>query len=190
MIIFYLKYRDRLTTTWTPDAMVMCVVYIICAMMSLSALCYLSKKSFKNLLKISEESKRAEEKAELLVEDGVSKVQDVLVASNEMVVASNSTNDAVISGGVKVTDLTEQMTSLKETMENVLNSKQALSDENNKISDILGSLQSITDQTNLLSLMLLLKQQGLVRQGKALPLWQRRLESYQIHQKHLQRRSE
>ncbi len=138
----------------------------------------------------AEEEVKGTEKIKLLVEDGVSKVQDVLVASNEMVVASNSTNDAVISGGVKVTDLTAQMTSLKETMENVLNSKQALSDENNKISDILGSLRSITDQTNLLSLNASVEAARAGEEGKALPLWQRRLESYQIHQKHLQRRSE
>lgn len=35
MIAFYFKYTDKLAETWSPDAMAMCVVYLVSGMLRL-----------------------------------------------------------------------------------------------------------------------------------------------------------
>lgn len=77
MLIFYYRYRQYLADTWTPDAVVMCVVYIVSGMFVFGALCRLTGRQFKNLQNMNEESNCARERAEQLLSE-ISKSVDVL----------------------------------------------------------------------------------------------------------------
>ena len=69
MVIFYMKYSEKLAETWSIDAMVICVVYIISGMFVFVALCKLTEKQFNYLQKTSEEINVAREKAEKVLDD-------------------------------------------------------------------------------------------------------------------------
>ena len=67
MIYFYIQYADKLAETWTKDAMVMCVVYIISGMLVFVSLCVLTKQQFSALKKTTKEISVAREKAEQIL---------------------------------------------------------------------------------------------------------------------------
>lgn len=95
MVVFYFKYQDRLAENWTPDAMEMCVVYVVSAMFVFSALCKLTGQQFASLQKSSEESNKAREKAESLL-------------------GEIKKSGGVSEGGSKVRALNDQMQDLSE----------------------------------------------------------------------------
>lgn len=68
MIYFYMKNPDGLNNTWTPDALAMCVVYVVSGMFVFAAMCKLSKKSFQQLQNVNKDSILAKEKAETLLD--------------------------------------------------------------------------------------------------------------------------
>lgn len=94
MVYFYFQYRSFLETTWSPDAMSMCVVYIVSGMFVFVALCRLTGKQFATLRRINDESNVAKERAEeLLNEIGKSvgilgntsgKINDSITATEEI----------------------------------------------------------------------------------------------------------
>lgn len=69
MLVFYYRYRQELADTWTPDAVAMCVVYIVSGMFVFGALCKITGKQFRNLQSINEESICARERAEQLLSE-------------------------------------------------------------------------------------------------------------------------
>lgn len=73
MAVFYAKYADKLAETWTPDAMAMCIVYLVSGMLVYISLCRMTKSQFAKLQETSKASEEAKGKAEsLLGEIGVS----------------------------------------------------------------------------------------------------------------------
>lgn len=87
-----------------------------------------------------------------VVEDGVSKIQDVMKACVEMTEVSNSTNDTALHSKNSVQVLVQEMTLLNGQMKNTVEEMLKLEENNRKIVDILGTLDGLTAQTNLLSL--------------------------------------
>lgn len=67
MIIFYYKYTDKLAETWTPDAMAMCVVYIVSGMLVYISLCRMTRAQFKDMKRTQKESDKARKRAEKLL---------------------------------------------------------------------------------------------------------------------------
>lgn len=73
MVVFYFKDAALLAETWSPDAMAMCIVYIVSAMFVFWSLCRLTQKQFRTLQKMNSESEAACQRAEqLLAEIGKS----------------------------------------------------------------------------------------------------------------------
>ncbi len=100
MVIFYYQYQEKLAVSWTPDAMAMCVVYVVSAMFVFGALCRLTGQQFDSLKKSSEESNRAREKAEALLGQ-IKKSVGVLEHTSGQINESISVTEE-ISGSIKV----------------------------------------------------------------------------------------
>lgn len=77
MVVFYYRYTQQLADTWSPDAMAMCVVYIVSGMLVFWSLCRLTQKQFQSLRQINDESSAAKERAEQLLNE-ISKSVGVL----------------------------------------------------------------------------------------------------------------
>lgn len=208
MVLFYLKFSDKLAASWTPDAMAICIVYIISGLFVFISLCRLTRQQFNYLQKTSDEISTSKEKAEQLLDEigksvgtlgntsdkisesisvtekishqiavatenvakkatdevaateaikelvteSVTQIQGVTDASMVMAKASNATNERVAEGGIMVHDLNVQMDELNEKMNAITRSIKELTEENQKIVEILATLDDITSQTNLLSL--------------------------------------
>ena len=101
MIFFYFKYTDFLASTWSVDAMAMCIVYIISAMFVFCALCRLTGQQFESLKRINEESNAAREKAEQLLEE-IRKSVSILEKTSGMVNESITVTEE-ISGKIAIT---------------------------------------------------------------------------------------
>lgn len=69
MVVFYYRYTQFLVDTWSPDAMAMCVVYIVSGMLVFWSLCRLTQKQFQSLRQVNDESSAAKEKAEQLLNE-------------------------------------------------------------------------------------------------------------------------
>ncbi|MBD5555881.1 MAG: hypothetical protein HDQ95_11240 [Roseburia sp.] len=69
MVVFYYRYTQFLVDTWSPDAMAMCVVYIVSGMLVFWSLCRLTQKQFKSLRQVNDESSAAKERAEELLNE-------------------------------------------------------------------------------------------------------------------------
>ena len=67
MVVFFYRYNDELTTSWSTDAMAMCVVYIVSGMLVYISLCRLTKEQFAKLKKTHKESEKERKKAEQLL---------------------------------------------------------------------------------------------------------------------------
>jgi methyl-accepting chemotaxis protein len=67
MIYFYFKYTEKLAETWTPDAMAMCVVYIVSGMLVYISLCRMTRAQFKDMKRTQKESDKARKRAEKLL---------------------------------------------------------------------------------------------------------------------------
>lgn len=100
MVIFYYMYKDRLAESWSPDAMAMCVVYVISAMFVFGALCRLTGLQFNSLKKSSEESNQARIKAEGLLGQ-IKKSVNVLENTSGQINESISVTEE-ISGSIKI----------------------------------------------------------------------------------------
>ena len=74
IIAFYFKYSDKLAETWSTDAMVMCVVYIVSGMFVFISLCILTNNQFKALRQTTSEVNVAKEKAEHILENIINAV--------------------------------------------------------------------------------------------------------------------
>lgn len=101
MFYFYFKYTDFLASTWSVDAMAMCIVYIVSGMFVFWALCRLTGQQFNSLKKINEESNAAREKAEQLLEE-IRKSVSILEKTSSMINESISVTEE-ISGKIAVT---------------------------------------------------------------------------------------
>ncbi len=67
MIYFFSRYADKLQGSWSRDALVMSIVYIVSGMFVFSAMSHLSRKSFQNMAAMHAESNEAKVKAEGLL---------------------------------------------------------------------------------------------------------------------------
>jgi methyl-accepting chemotaxis protein len=94
MIVFFNMYHEKLQNSWSTDALVMCIIYIISGMFVFAAMSYLSKKSFQLMFNMNNESDAAKNKAEgLLTEIGKSvgilgttsgKIQESVTVTDEI----------------------------------------------------------------------------------------------------------
>lgn len=84
MIYFYWKSPESLNSTWTADAIVMSVVYVVSGMFVFIALCILSKRSFHKLQNANKDSIEAKEKAEALL-DKIGSSVTVLGATSQKI---------------------------------------------------------------------------------------------------------
>ncbi|MCR4673803.1 MAG: hypothetical protein K5675_02240 [Lachnospiraceae bacterium] len=69
MIWSYFKYSDRLAETWSVDALVMSVVYVISAMLIYISLCRMTRAQFAQLQETSRVSEEESQKANALVQE-------------------------------------------------------------------------------------------------------------------------
>ena len=65
--IFFFKYQDNLQNSWSIDAMVMCIVYLVSGMFVFSAMSFLSHKSFEKMTRVNSDRNEAKAKAEGLL---------------------------------------------------------------------------------------------------------------------------
>ena len=208
MIWAYVTYADRLAETWSKDALVMCVVYVISAMLIYISLCRMTRAQFAVLQETSKKSEEESQKANELVAEisksvgvlgetnekisdsigvtnqislqiaeatedvsrvtnteatdaneirkmvaeSVSQIEIVEKSSSDMGTVAGDASTIVDEGGQKVSELSAEMVSLKEKMDNVSETVKKLNEATNEIVNILATLDEITSQTNLLSL--------------------------------------
>ena len=208
MIWAYVTYADRLAETWSKDALVMCVVYVISAMLIYISLCRMTRAQFAVLQETSKKSEEESQKANELVAEisksvgvlgetnekisdsigvtnqislqiaeatedvsrvtnteatdaneirkmvaeSVSQIEIVEKSSSDMGTVAGDASTIVDEGGQKVSELSSEMVSLKEKMDNVSETVKKLNEATNEIVSILATLDEITSQTNLLSL--------------------------------------
>lgn len=69
MVYFYFRYSEKLAESWGPDALAMCIVYVVSGMLIYIFLCRITKQQFAYQADISEQSKEARDKAEGLLSD-------------------------------------------------------------------------------------------------------------------------
>ena len=145
MIYFYYAYQDKLATTWTPDAMAMCIVYIASAMFVLAALCRLTGKQFASLKKSGEESNAARERAEALLEQ-IKKSVGVLEHTSGQINESISVTEE-ISGGIKFAaeDVANSTVREVEATETI---KMLVEDGVDKIRSVAGASGQMTEISN------------------------------------------
>lgn len=87
-----------------------------------------------------------------ILEDSVSQMKDVTVASSSMNESSKSASTVVQDGFITVEKLSQEMSGVNNKMEHTVESMHDLSEESTKIFEILTTLDKITSKTNLLSL--------------------------------------
>lgn len=69
MIFFYFKYQSYLEKTWSVDALAMCIVYILSALLVYGGLCRMTQNQFRTLNEKMEESEMAKKQADDLLEE-------------------------------------------------------------------------------------------------------------------------
>lgn len=67
MVVFYYMYTDKLAETWSPDAMAMCVIYILSGMLVFISLSRITKAQFAEMEKMHRASEKERKKAEMLL---------------------------------------------------------------------------------------------------------------------------
>ena len=102
----------------------------------------------------------------MVVAELVDKIASIAEFSSQMNASSLNTGKTVEKGGQHVNGLNLNMKDLDSRMEEITRSIQELSQENEKILEILGTLDSITSQTNLLSLNASIEAARAGEQGK------------------------
>ncbi len=176
MIIFYFKYAERLATTWTSDAMAMCVVYIVSGVLVYVSLCRLTKTQFTQLQKTHKESEKERAKAEqLLSEIGKSvgvldtasgKLNDNITASEDI---SNQIADAaedIARRTVEEVDDIEQIKQMVadgvEQVKNVSNRSEQMADASTqtnvqvqsggeRVEELSAQMQQLTSRMDLIA---------------------------------------
>lgn len=101
MFYFYFKYTDFLVSTWSVDAMAMCIVYIVSGMFVFWSLCKLTGQQFESLKQTNMQSNAAREKAEQLLEE-IRKSVTILEKSSGVIGESISMTEE-ISGQITIT---------------------------------------------------------------------------------------
>ncbi len=208
MIWAYFTYADKLAETWSTDALVMSVVYVVSAMLIYISLCRMTRAQFAVLQETSKKSEEESQKANelvaeisksvgvlgetnekisdsigvtnqislqiaeatedvsrvtnteatdaneirMMVAESVSQIEIVEKSSSDMGTVAGDASTIVDEGGQKVSELSSEMVSLKEKMDNVSETVKKLNEATNEIVSILATLDEITSQTNLLSL--------------------------------------
>ena len=208
MIWAFFTYADKLAETWSTDALVMCVVYVVSAMLIYISLCRMTRAQFAVLQETSKKSEEESQKANelvaeisksvgvlgetnekisdsigvtnqislqiaeatedvsrvtnteatdaneirMMVAESVSQIEIVEKSSSDMGAVAGDASTIVDEGGQKVSELSSEMVSLKEKMDNVSDTVKKLNEATNEIVSILATLDEITSQTNLLSL--------------------------------------
>ena len=121
MIFFYFKYADKLAETWSPDAMVMCVVYIVSGMLVYVVLCRFTKSQLKAVQESAEEYEEQKAVAESLLGEIGKSVNSLGETSNT--ISESITITEEISGQIaNATDDVARRTSEEvEATENIKN---------------------------------------------------------------------
>lgn len=90
MIYFYYKYTERLVDTWTSDALAMCIVYVVSAMLIYIFLCQITKEQFDFIRKANKKNELERKRAEDLLSE-IGKSVNVLGESSGKI--SDSINE-------------------------------------------------------------------------------------------------
>ena len=119
MSFFYFQYQKELASTWTNDALAMCIVYILSALMVFAGMCSMTQKQLKQLNETLNESRDVEEKAERLIESiakSVAKLNEVSEVINSSIdeaenVASymENTSNEVAKGAIEEVEAAESI---------------------------------------------------------------------------------
>lgn len=133
MIYFYNKYAAKLSSSWSVDALAMCIVYIASAMFVFWALCRLTGQQFKNLRKSSMESEAAREKAEQLLGE-ITKSVTILEHTNTTIMESSGKTEEISKRIASESDDVAKMAlqevtateSIKDMMQNGVNEIQEI----------------------------------------------------------------
>ncbi|WP_022749895.1 methyl-accepting chemotaxis protein [Lachnobacterium bovis] len=119
MFYFYMRYKNELATTWTDDALAMCIVYVISALIVFLGLCSMTQKQFVMLNSTLSESREVGEKAEKLlvsIAKSVNKLNEVSEVINTSIDDSENiskqmsiTSDDVAKGTIEEVDAAEEI---------------------------------------------------------------------------------
>lgn len=92
MIIFFFKYQDKLASTWTIDAMVICIVYIVSGCLVFVSLSRLNRESFEAVKKSGEDTRVQSGRATSLLNEiqGSLKILDSTSKKIEKSISSTS----------------------------------------------------------------------------------------------------
>ena len=106
MIWAYMTYQEKLAETWTVDAMVMCVVYVISAMLIYISLCRMTRAQFAQLQEAGKKSEEESQKANQLVGEIVKSV-GILGTTSEKISDSVGVTNQISS---QIAEATEEVT--------------------------------------------------------------------------------
>ncbi|MCR5546531.1 MAG: hypothetical protein K6F30_08670 [Lachnospiraceae bacterium] len=109
MIWAYFTYTDRLAETWTVDALVMCVVYVISAMLIYISLCRMTRAQFAQLQEASKISEEESQKANELVHE-ISKSVGVLGSTSNKISDSVGVTNQISSQIAEATEDVSRVT--------------------------------------------------------------------------------
>lgn len=143
LVVFYILYQQKLAETWSPDAMAMCVVYIISAMLVYISLCKITREQFHTLQETHKKSEQERAKAQQLLLE-ISKSVGVLDATSGKI-NENITITSEISGQIALAseDIAKRTTaevtdieSIKEMVRNGVSQIQSVAQSSTDMADV------------------------------------------------------
>lgn len=130
MIWAYMTYTERLAETWTLDAMVMCIVYVVSAMLIYISLCRMTRAQFAALQESGRKSEEESQKANSLVSeitksvgvlgDTSNKISESVGVTNQISQQiAEATDDITRVTGEEVSDANEIRTMVAESVSQI-----------------------------------------------------------------------
>lgn len=149
MVIYYFEYKQKLAETWSPDAMAMCVVYIISGMLVYISLCRLTKQQFRVLQETGERSNTARKKAEKLL-GKIGKSVDVLGNTSGKINKSVVGVEEIVQQiTVATNDVAGRAMTQVQDIENIKNMVEQGVDQIQEVSDSSAQMAEASNKTNM-----------------------------------------
>lgn len=144
MIFFFIRDYEVLQS-WSRDATVMSVVYIISGMFVFASMSYLSKRSFQNLEKVNADSYQAKNKAEGLLGE-IGKTVGVLGTTSNKIQESVTVTDEISKQIATAADDIAQRATEEVDAANAIRGK--VENGVGQINNIAGASTNMTDASN------------------------------------------
>lgn len=162
MVVFYLKYRDMLASSWNPDAMAMCLVYIASAALVLKALCTITKQQFEHLERINIESEKLLSEIKKSVgglENTSGKINESITVTEEISRQIKTAAKDVANSAYEEVRATEEICKMVENsvekIKNIADASEVMSklsnDTNGSVADGGDKVQILAEDMNSLS---------------------------------------